>query len=159
MKTKVEYLKVINKHFSKGSFYPFRFDAIEMEAKLTDDKIKSLKKDADGLVTNSRLLPGTVMVNIVEFLSQLALYEKRYSNAENYLKSIFEIKNKLYGEEAPESHLAKIKLANHYLDYTNKIPEALKIYEESFIKVVAHKLKTNTRTSWKSLTTLETCMS
>ena len=137
VKTKVEYLKVINKHFSKGSFYPLRFDAIELEAKLTDDKIKSLKKDADALLANSKLLPGAVMVNTLEFLSQLALYEKRYSNAESYLKSIIEIKNNLYGEEAPESHLAKIKLANHYLDYTNKISEALEIYEQSFVKIVA----------------------
>lgn len=139
LNTKLEYQKMIKSNFKEGSFYPVRLKAVEFDSKLSKDKTKNLENDANSLLANTKELPknNIVTVNVLEFLSELALYEKRYSNAEGYLKSIIEIKNNLFGEEAPESHLAKLKLANYYLDYTNKINEAEKIYEESFTKIVA----------------------
>ena len=47
-----------------------------------------------------------------------------------------EIKENLYGSDAPETHLSRLHLANFYLDNTNKISEAAKIYEESYTKIV-----------------------
>ncbi|MFM8743409.1 MAG: CHAT domain-containing protein, partial [Cytophagales bacterium] len=136
---KLQYQKVIKSNFKEGSFYPVRLKAVEFDSKLNNDKTKNLEKDANDLLTNTKELPknNSVTVNVLEFLTELATYERRYSNVEGYLKSIIEIKNNLYGEDAPESHLARLKLANYYLDYTNKIPEALKIYDESFTKIVA----------------------
>ena len=66
----------------------------------------------------------------------MSVQQKNYAHAEKYLNDILDIKTNLFGEEAPQAHLAKVQLANFYLDYTNKITEAGKIYEEDFKKVV-----------------------
>src|SRR5205085_148653 len=45
------------------------------------------------------------------------------------------------GENAPETHLSKIQLANYYLDYTNKLSDAEKIYNDSYKKIVEPEIK------------------
>jgi CHAT domain-containing protein len=82
-------------------------------------------------------------IRIYEFLYQVAITEKRYANAENYLNQLLEVKKDLCGENSPEYHLARVVLANFYLDYTNKMEEAGKIYEQSFFKVVATEVDKN----------------
>ena len=47
-----------------------------------------------------------------------------------------EIKKNLYGENSPVYHLARIELANYYVDYTDNFEEAENIYQESFFNVV-----------------------
>ncbi|MCX8492021.1 MAG: tetratricopeptide repeat protein, partial [Cyclobacteriaceae bacterium] len=139
---KLEYEKMINKNYKQGSLYNVRLSAVEFDSKLSREKTKSLEKDANALLANAKELPknNIVTANVLEFLAGLAIYEKNYANAEKYLKSIIEIKSDLCGEQAPETHLARIKLANYYLDYTNNIQEATKIYKESFDDVVAKEI-------------------
>jgi hypothetical protein len=55
---------------------------------------------------------------------------------EKYLTQVTEIRKEFYGETSPEFHLARIRLAGYYLDYTNKIEEAEKIFNESYSKIV-----------------------
>jgi CHAT domain-containing protein len=140
--TKIEYEKMINSSYKKGSIYTVRLKAVEFDSKLSKDRTKNLENDANTLISNSRELPrnNIVTANVIEFLYGLAVYKKNYPNAEGYLKSIIEIKTNLFGEDAPETHLARVKLANFYLDYTNKIPEATKIYKESYEDVVAKEI-------------------
>lgn len=140
--TKLEYEKMINGNYKEGSIYTVRLKAIEFDSKLSKDKTKNLEKDANALIANTKALPknNIVTANVLEFLTGLALYQKNYTSAENYLKTIIDIKSDLVGEDAPETHLAKIKLANYLLDYTNKIEEAGKIYNESYENVVAKQI-------------------
>src|SRR5258706_1311248 len=130
---KDEYEKMINSNY-KGSVYTARLKAVEFDAKLDKDKTKNLENDANRMMTETSELPHSniVTVHVMEFLYSLAIFKKHYSNAERYLTDIVDIKAELYGEAAPETHLSKIKLANFYLDYTNKIADAGRIYEESF---------------------------
>jgi CHAT domain-containing protein len=140
--TKLEYEKMINSSFKGGNIYKVRLKAVEFDSKLNKDKTKNLENDANTLISNSKELPrnNIVTANVIEFLYGLAIFKKNYPNAEGYLKSIIEIKTDLFGEDAPETHLARIKMANFYLDYTNKIPEATKIYKESFEGIVANEI-------------------
>lgn len=140
--TKLEYEKMIKSNYKEGSIYPVRLKAIEYDSKLSKDKTKNLEKDANALIANTKALPknNIVTAEVLDFLAGLAIYQKNYANAENYLKTIIEIKTDLFGEDAPETHLAKIKLANYYLDYSNNINEAAKIYKESFENVVAKEI-------------------
>ncbi|MFN7791313.1 MAG: tetratricopeptide repeat protein, partial [Cyclobacteriaceae bacterium] len=119
-----------------------RLSAVEFDSKLSKEKTKNLEKDANALLANAKDLPKNNMVTaaVLEFLAGLAIYEKNYANGEKYLKSIVEIKSDLFGEQAPETHLARVKLANYYLDYTNNITESTKIYKESFDDVVAKEI-------------------
>src|SRR5258708_9114409 len=87
---------------------------------------------------NTGSLPhnNILTTEILDFLTGFAIQEKEYANAETYLKDIIGIKTELFGTDAPEMHLAKLMLADFYLDYTNKIADAGKIYDESFSKIV-----------------------
>ena len=139
---KLEYQKMIKSSFKEGSFYPVRLKAVELDSKLNKDKTKNLENDANALLANTKELPrnNIVTANVLEFLTELAIYEKKYANAEKYLGAIIEIKTELFGADAPETHLAKLRLANYYLDYTNKIPEATKIYEDSYNTIVSKQI-------------------
>ncbi|MEX1239441.1 MAG: CHAT domain-containing tetratricopeptide repeat protein, partial [Cyclobacteriaceae bacterium] len=102
------------------------------------DKTRNLENDAVA-VLGSKSLPKyyRTRARILEFLYDVAITEQRYGNAENYLNQLSEIKKELCGDTSPEYHLSKIALANFYLDYTNKIEEAGKIYQDSYYNLVA----------------------
>jgi CHAT domain-containing protein len=137
--TKLEYEKMINKNYKPNSIYRVRLKAVEFDARLDKNKTQTLEADANKLISNTTTLPrnNLVTANVSEFLYGLALYKKNYVNAERYLTDIIEIKSNLYGSDAPEAHLAKLQLANFYLDNTNKIAEAARIYDESYFKIVS----------------------
>ncbi|HEV8515943.1 MAG TPA: tetratricopeptide repeat protein, partial [Cyclobacteriaceae bacterium] len=134
---KLEYEKMINKNY-KNSAYTARLNAVEFDAKLDKDRTKNLESNANKMLTQTVELPhnNIVTVHVIEFLYGLAVYKKNYTSAEKYLTDIVDIKTDLYGKDSPETHLSRIKLANFYLDYTNRIAETGKIYDESFTNVV-----------------------
>jgi len=134
---KLEYEKMINGNY-KNSAYSARLNAVEFDAKLDKNRTKNLESNANKMLTQTAELPrnNIVTAHVIEFLYGLAVYKKNYTSAEKYLTDIVDIKSDLYGKDAPETHLARIKLANFYLDYTNRIAETGKIYDESFTNVV-----------------------
>lgn len=134
---KSEFEKMVNSNY-KGSAYSARLKAVEFDSKLDRDKTKDLENQAIKMLSTTPELPhnNIVTVHVLEFLNGLAIHKKNYGNAEGYLAEIVRIKSDLYGEDAPETHLSRLKLADFYLDYTNKIAEAGKIYSESFTNKV-----------------------
>ncbi len=136
--TMAEYERLVNKEFPEKSIYNVRLKAVEFDKSLDAEKTKDLEKKAVALLANTQTLPrfNILTAETNEFLSELAIRQKNYGGAEKYLKEVIDIKTDLYGATAPELHLAKLKLANFYLDNTNKIALAGEIYEESFSKVV-----------------------
>ena len=137
LNVKLEYEKMIDKNFPKTSLHKLNLKAVEFNAKLSRDKTKDLENQAHAVLA-SQSLPQNhkTRIRILNFLYDIALAEKRYLNAETYLNEIAEAEKNLCGENSPKYHLARLKLANFYLDYTNKIDQAGKIYEESYFKVV-----------------------
>jgi len=135
---KAEYERLVKKEFPEKSIYTVRLKALEYDKQLDAQKTKGLEREANALITNSPVLPRKHLLTaeVLEFLAQLAVTQKYYAGAEKYLQEVVEIKSEFYGEAAPEVHLAWLQLANFYLDNTNKLNEAGKIYEESFNKVL-----------------------
>ncbi len=135
---KAEYERLIKKEFPDKSIYTVRLKALEYDKQLDAQKTKNLEKEANALITNSAILPRKHLLTaeVLDFLAQLAIVQKNYGGAEKYLQEIVDIKTTFYGEAAPEVHLARLQLANFFLDNTNKLTEAGKIYEESFNKVL-----------------------
>ena len=138
LNTKLEFEKMINSNFEKGSIYTARLKAVDFDSKKNKDKTRNLESDAMNMLANTSGLPrnNITTIRITEFLYDLAIEQKKYKNAETYLNSIIDIKKELYGENAPLTHLARIHLANFYVDNTNKLAEASTIYKESFENVV-----------------------
>jgi len=139
--TKLEYQKVIDKNFPKESLVKINLKAVEFDSKFENDKTKDLEKEATNII-NAKSLPRNYRTTeqILNFLYELAQKSRRYVNAENYLTQITEIKKELYGDASPGYHLSKIRLACYYLDYTNKIEEAQKIFDESYTQIVAKEI-------------------
>jgi hemerythrin len=127
---KLEYDKVIDKNYPKTSVHKINMRAVEFNAKLSRDKTKDLEAEALTVLATKSL----------DFLYDIAVAEKRFTNAEGYLNQIVEMKKELCGENTPEYHLARLNVANFYLDFTNKIDEAAKIYEESYFKFVSKEI-------------------
>jgi CHAT domain-containing protein len=138
---KAEYERTLGKYFTRSSLMNINLKAIEFNAKLSKDRTKNLESDATAIL-NSKSLPRNYMTTIrtLEFLYQVSLITKRYANAENYLGQIVEIKKELMGENSTEYHLSRLELAEFYLDYTNKIDEAAKIFNESYTNMVAKEI-------------------
>lgn len=138
LNTKLEYEKMIAKYYPKASLHRVNLKAVEFDLKFSMDKTRNLENDAVAEI-NSTSLPKNhrTTIRILEFLYHVAVSEQRYSNAETFLNQLAGIKKELCGENSPEFHLAKIEMANFYLDYTNKLSEAGTIYEESYYKIVA----------------------
>ncbi|MBT1699113.1 CHAT domain-containing protein [Fulvivirgaceae bacterium PWU4] len=142
--TKLEYEKVIDKYYPKASLHRVNLKAVEFDTKMQRDQTRNLETNALNLIS-SKSLPKNykTTIRIYEFLYEVALAEQRYTNAESYLNQLLEIKKDLCGENSPEYHLARVHLANFYLDYTNKMDEAGKIYEESFFRIVVKEIDKN----------------
>lgn len=138
---KSEYDRMLGKYFTKSSLMNINLKAIEFNSKLKKEKTKSLESDALTVI-NSKNLPKNykTTVRTLEFLAEMSTQVRRYSNVEHYLNQIIDIKKELYGENTVEYHLARIQLAIYYVDYTNKIEEAKKIFEESYINMVAKEI-------------------
>ncbi|MFZ1808233.1 MAG: CHAT domain-containing tetratricopeptide repeat protein, partial [Cyclobacteriaceae bacterium] len=134
LNTKLEFEKMINSNFEKGSIYSARLEAVDFDSKKSKDKTRNLESDAMNMLANTSGLPqnNVTTIRITEFLYDLAIEQKKYKNAETYLNSIIDIKKELYGENAPLTHLARVHLASFYVDNTNKLAEASDIYKESF---------------------------
>lgn len=141
LNTKLEYQKVLDKAFRKSSLVQINLKAVEFDSKLERDKTKDLERDAANLL-KSKDLPKIYRTreHILNFLYEVALREQRYANAETYLTEIAALRLELYGGESPEYHLSRIRLASFYLDYTNKIDDASKIFSESYTQVVAKEI-------------------
>lgn len=144
LNTKLEYEKVIDKYYPKSSLHRVNLKAVEFDSKLSHDRTKDLENAALNTLS-SKSVPKAypTSIRIYEFLFDVAIAEKRYLNAETHLNTLLEIKKELCGENSVEFHLTQIKLANFYLDYTNKIEEAGKIYENSYFKIVSKEIAKN----------------
>jgi CHAT domain-containing protein len=136
--TKLEYQKVIDKNFPKASLHRINLKAIEFDLKLNNDKTKNLEQDALAIL-NSKTLPKNykTTAKILNFLYTIAVVEKRFINAETYLTQLADVTKELCGENSPDYHLVRLRIAEFDLDYTNKIDEAGKIFDESYTKIIS----------------------
>lgn len=134
---KAEYDRMLAKYFGKSSVMNINLKAVEFNSKLEKDKTRNLENEAQNILGSSTLPKFyKTRISTLEFLYDLAIQLRRYTNAESYLNQAIEQKKELYGEQSPEYHLSRIKLANFYMDYTNKLDEAGKIYRESYTGVI-----------------------
>lgn len=134
---KSEYDRMLGKYFNKNSIANINLKAVEFSAKLENEKTKNLETDALAVLNNKNLPKNyKTTIRTLEFLAVVSTRVKRYTNVEGYLNQIAEIKKELYGDNTTEYHLARLRLAGFYIDYTNKIDEAKKIYEESYFGMV-----------------------
>lgn len=139
----IEYEKAIKRNFKRNSLHYINLETVEFDSRLSKAKTRNLESKAAIQANNSALPPyHQKRIDIIDFLYRLALQNKNYVAAETNLNDILEIKKHLYGQESPEYHLTRIKLANYYVDFTDKIKEAEAIYKESYFGLVEEQIDT-----------------
>jgi len=132
-----EYERVIKKYFDKKSVNYVKLDAMNFRASLGVDKTKNIETKVLQILA-STVIPEyhITRIKLLDFAYQAALVNKTYTNADGYLGQILVQKEALFGNESPEYHLTVTETANFYMDFTDKVSEAGKIYEESFTGIV-----------------------
>ncbi|GAB4238083.1 MAG: hypothetical protein Tsb0034_13480 [Ekhidna sp.] len=125
------------KAFDKTSIFNLAEDKMDMTFDLADQDIKKLENKINGMLASPSIPKyHSERVELLEMAKRVALYAGNHKNTEAYDNQILEIKEELLGSDAPEYHLTRVKLANYYVDYTDKFAEAKKIYDESFHGIV-----------------------
>lgn len=118
------------------SIYRVGIKLLEYDPHILSGKRKLLyeKQEVSTLFNSAAGLPNNnpLSIDVFESLRDIALYTKRYDEAGKMLEKIVEVKIKLCGSDAPETHLARIQQANFLLDYTNQIAKAKEIYDQSY---------------------------
>jgi hypothetical protein len=66
--------------------------------------------------------------------------KNQYTNSENYLNEIIKIKSKLYGDTSVTTGISKLELAHHWVDFTDKFEEAVKIYDQEFFGKIENQI-------------------
>lgn len=137
-----EYERVIKKYFNKSSLNYIKLEAIKFRSNIDADKTKKMEAQ---VVTqlNSTAIPEfhVSRIKLLDYAYQAALINRNYSNADNYLTEILRQKEALFGSNSPEYHLTVTESANFYMDFTDKIDEAEKIYLESWEGIVKPQIK------------------
>ncbi|WP_370089890.1 CHAT domain-containing protein [Ekhidna sp.] len=125
------------KEFDKTSIFNLAEDKMDLTFDLADQDIKKMENKINAMLS-SPTIPEfhSERVELLELAKRVALYAGNHKNTESYDNQILKIKENLLGSDAPEYHLTKVKLANYYVDFTDKFAEANKIYQESFHGIV-----------------------
>ncbi|UXX77661.1 CHAT domain-containing protein [Reichenbachiella carrageenanivorans] len=132
-----EFKKIIKQNYDKNSLYSVMLETIDYDV-LLGGKDVGLENDVAEILGAESVIPKNHIkrIEMLEFANSVAVINGRSDNSFQYINQILEIKKVLYGEESPEYNLTKIKLANYYVDYTEKFAEALEIYNTSWDKIV-----------------------
>lgn len=125
------------KEFKKNSIHNLAEDKMDLGFDLADQSLKKLEDKVNKLLSEPAIPKfHNERVELLEFAKEVALLSGYHKNTEGYDNQILEIKKEILGTDAPDYHLTKVKLANYYVDYSDKFSEAKQIYDESFHKKV-----------------------
>jgi len=125
------------REFDKTSIFNLAEDKMDLTFDLADQDIKKMENQVNEMLA-SPAIPEfhAERIALLELAKKVALYAGRHRNTEGYDLEILKNKEFLLGTDAPEYHLTKVKLANYYVDFTDKFTEAKEIYDVSFHQTV-----------------------
>ncbi|MEQ9468507.1 MAG: CHAT domain-containing protein [Ekhidna sp.] len=125
------------KEFDKTSIFNLSEDKMGLTFDLADQDIRKIENKVNEMLASPNIPEyHNERIELLELAKRVALYEGNIKNTEAYDSEILKIKEFLLGTDAPEYHLTKVKLANYYVDFTDKFAEAKQIYDESFHGIV-----------------------
>ncbi len=137
-KAREDYEKTTKKNYPRNSVNFIKMDLVEFDQRIENDATRNLENKVQDLLSDEAMPAQHIRrLELLDYAYNASMLKKNYTNAEGTLDEIVEIKRELYGEDSPEFHLAKLKRANFYVDYTDKYEEASETYQSSFSDFVA----------------------
>lgn len=121
------------REFDKTSIFNLADKKMDMTFDVADQDLRKLENKINSMLSDP-VIPEfhAERIELIEMAKRIALYEGKHKNTEAYDTEVLKIKEELLGTDAPEYHLTKVKLANYYVDFTDKFDEAEQIYKDSF---------------------------
>ncbi|MEP1093842.1 MAG: CHAT domain-containing tetratricopeptide repeat protein [Cyclobacteriaceae bacterium] len=125
------------REFKRTSIHNLAEEKMALNFDLADQDVKRLEEKVNRLLAEEAVpRMHNERAELLEFAKKVALLAGQHKNTEGYDNQILAIKEELLGTDAPDYHLTKVKLANYYVDFTDKFDEASQIYEESYRGIV-----------------------
>lgn len=133
-----EFKKTVKKYYGRRSINGIILETLDYDVLSGNQRAKGLEEDVNEILASEEIIPKyhPKRIEFLEFANKVALLHGSHENSYNYLSEILDIKAELYGEESPEYNLTKTKMANYYVDFTEKFDEAAEIYQKSFHEIV-----------------------
>uniref|UniRef100_UPI0040494500 CHAT domain-containing protein n=1 Tax=Fulvivirga sp. TaxID=1931237 RepID=UPI0040494500 len=130
--------RTLRKYHDEGSIYSIVKETLKFDKNLSDQKLTGLENELSNLIYQRNVLPKnhSTRIEMLDLAYRVSMLDNKLNNAQSYLEEIDKIQKELIGETAPEYHLNRIRLANFYLDNTDRYDLAKKIYDESWEKIV-----------------------
>lgn len=131
------FTQTVKKYYGKKSINGLILKTLDYDI-LSGGRDRGLENEAMEILSTESIIPEfhPKRIEFLEFANKIALINGRSSNSLGYLEEILKIKEVLYGEDSPEYNLTKTKIANYYVDFSDKFEEAAEIYEKSFHQIV-----------------------
>lgn len=133
-----EFKKTVKKHYGKRSVNGLILKTLDYDVLLGNQRDRGLEDEVNEILASESIIPMNhpKRIEFLEFANKVALLHGSHLNSFSYLQEMLRIKEVLYGLESPEYNLTKTKLANYYVDFTEKFDEAEEIYQKSFHDIV-----------------------
>lgn len=134
--------KILKTEFDKSSSHFVSLATISFESNLKKGNIDKVEKAGAKLTADENLLPQDhpYKIDLLNTLVKVALAQNKYKTAESYLDEIISIKSELYGDTSVTTAYSKIDLAHHWVDYTDKFEDAVKIYNREFFNKIENQI-------------------
>jgi CHAT domain-containing protein/tetratricopeptide (TPR) repeat protein len=134
--------KILKANFDKSSTHFVKLASISFESDLRQGKVKKIESQAKKLLADANILPidHPDRITIYNTLVKVAGARNDYEDVQTYLETIIDIKSKLYGENSNATGFAKLDLANHLVDNTDKFDEALQIYDKVYFGKIENQI-------------------
>lgn len=125
------------REFDKTSIFNLSEDKMDISFDLANQNVRKLEEKVNKMLA-SPAIPEfhQERIDLLELAKKVALLAGQHKNTESYDNEIIKQKDFLLGKDAPSYHLTKVKLANYYVDFSDKFVEAKKIYDESWHGIV-----------------------
>jgi CHAT domain-containing protein len=137
--------KILKTDFDKSSSHFVKLANISFESNLKKGDIDKVENAAAKLSQDKNLLPADhpIRIDLLQTLVKVASAKNQYQNAENYLNEIVKIKSQLYGDTSITTAYSRLELAHHWVDYTDKFEEAVKIYDKEYFGKIKKQITSN----------------
>jgi hypothetical protein len=137
-----EFKATVRQSFPDNSVHTIAEEMRTVYFYFEDQNLRILEDKINRLLSNPAIPKYHQMrADLLDFANDIALLMGEPQNTEDYQNQILEIKANLYGTDAPEYHLTKIKLANYYIDYGDKFDKVKDVYETSFNQIVEPEIR------------------
>lgn len=125
------------REFDRTSIFNLSEDKMDMSFDLANGNVKKLEDKINRMLA-SPAIPEfhQERIDLLELAKKVALLSGAHKNTESYDNEILKQKDVLLGKDAPSYHLTKVKLANYYVDFTDRFADAKSTYDKSWHGIV-----------------------